>query len=75
MRTEFISKHARVIAEDIMSYCQLYLLEHMKNVTDYLDIVKKNAFDMFNNDDIDGFTVKKVEKNASSDEQARKMEF
>ena len=47
VRSEFICKHARVVAEDIMAYCQLFLIERSKS-NEYIEIVKKNAIDMFN---------------------------
>jgi hypothetical protein len=46
-RSEFICKNARVVAEDIMAYCQLFLIERSKS-SEYIEIVKKNAIDMFN---------------------------
>jgi len=58
VRTEFTAKNARVIAEDIMAYCQVYLLEQSRAPGEYIEIVKKSAFEMFNQDDNDGFTSK-----------------
>ena len=52
-RTEFLvdGGGARAIAEDILTYCQIYLLEHQLNNHDYCDIIKRNVIDgLFEND-------------------------
>jgi hypothetical protein len=52
-RTEFLvdGGGARAIAEDVLTYCQLYLLEHQLVNSDYCDIIKRNVIDgLFENE-------------------------
>lgn len=68
VRTEFGAKHARVIAEDIMAYCQLFLLENCSETAEYLDIVKRSAFEMFNQDEEVGFTSNQFTSNEKAEQ-------
>jgi len=36
---------ARAIAEDVLTYCQIYLLEHSLVNHDYCDIIRRNVID------------------------------
>jgi hypothetical protein len=42
---------ARAIAEDILTYCQIYLIEHSLVNHDYCDIIRRNVIDgLFENE-------------------------
>ena len=46
IRTAFLVTNARVVAEDIIGYCQLNLVEKTRS-KEHIEIVKRNVFDMF----------------------------
>ena len=52
-KTEFLAKEggARLIAEDILTYCQIYILENSAVSHEYCDFIRKNVIDgLFEND-------------------------
>ena len=49
IRTAFLVQNARVVAEDIIGYCQLNLVEKTRS-KEHIEIIKRNVFDMFEDD-------------------------
>lgn len=54
---ELLAMNSRVIAEDVIGYCQLNLFEKCKS-PDYMEFIKRNVIDIFNDDEGDGWKSK-----------------